>query len=129
MENQKNQYIPCFLCGGKLRVKFTKNEKPYFICDPCGLQVFVRCKPGISKLKTLLEFVAEKAAFNLSGNNSAFEFAVLAGKLADLKEKRLRLLNARELAEVLLPSEAQAHVLRKLDRDISKMEKRLSDLH
>lgn len=129
MENTEKQYIPCFLCGGKLRVKFTKNEKPYFICDPCGLQVFVRCKPGISKLKRLLEFVAEKAAFNSSGNNSAFEFAVLAGKLADLKEKRLRLLNARGLGEVLMPTEAQEQVFRQMDRNISEMEKRLSDLH
>ena len=42
--------IPCFLCGNKLDQRISKNEKPYFICDPCGIQLFVRRKQGIELL-------------------------------------------------------------------------------
>lgn len=51
--------IPCFLCGKSICVKLTKNDKPYFICDDCGLQVFVRYKPGIRILKRLLRTISD----------------------------------------------------------------------
>jgi hypothetical protein len=38
--------IPCFLCGRKLEKRIDKNGKPYFCCDPCGTQLFVRGKKG-----------------------------------------------------------------------------------
>ncbi len=47
--------LPCFLCGNGLKKKTDKNNKPYFICDPCGIQLFIRRKPGIEKLHALLE--------------------------------------------------------------------------
>jgi hypothetical protein len=42
--------IPCFLCGNQLETRTDKNKKPYFICDPCGLQAFIRRNRGIQKL-------------------------------------------------------------------------------
>jgi hypothetical protein len=42
--------IPCFLCGNRLDQRIDKNEKRYFICDPCGIQLFVRRKQGIERL-------------------------------------------------------------------------------
>jgi DNA-directed RNA polymerase subunit RPC12/RpoP len=41
-------FIPCFLCGRKLET--SKSWKPYFVCDPCGIQIFVRGKKGIELL-------------------------------------------------------------------------------
>ena len=38
--------IPCFLCGRKLEKRTDKNGKPYFCCDPCGVQIFIRGKKG-----------------------------------------------------------------------------------
>jgi len=46
--------IPCFLCSHELRQRKDKNEKPYFICDPCGMQIFVRGRQGIENLGKLL---------------------------------------------------------------------------
>jgi len=43
-------FIPCILCGSKLEKRVDKNSKPYFICDPCGIQLFVRRKRGIELL-------------------------------------------------------------------------------
>ena len=45
------EFIPCFLCGRKLEKRMSrKNGKPYFVCDRCGIQLFVRGKQGIERL-------------------------------------------------------------------------------
>ncbi len=46
--------IPCFLCGKELGKRTDKNEKPYFVCDPCGMQIFIRRKQGIDNLQHLM---------------------------------------------------------------------------
>ena len=46
----KMPFIPCILCGSKLEKRVDKNGKPYFICDPCGIQLFVRRKRGMELL-------------------------------------------------------------------------------
>ena len=47
-------FLPCILCGKKLDQRTDKNGKPYFICEPCGTQFFVRRKQGIEKLAQLI---------------------------------------------------------------------------
>jgi hypothetical protein len=44
-------FLPCILCGSKLEKRVDKNRKPYFVCDPCGIQLFVRRKRGIDLLE------------------------------------------------------------------------------
>jgi hypothetical protein len=46
--------ISCFLCGADLEIRTDKHEKPYFICDHCGVQTFVRKQAGIVQLEKLL---------------------------------------------------------------------------
>lgn len=41
---------PCPICGDKLDIRIGKRKKPYFICDSCGVQLFVRKSNGIKKL-------------------------------------------------------------------------------
>jgi len=53
------QFLPCFLCSKQLEKRADKHGKPYFVCDPCGIQLFVRKKYGIEKLQQLLD-TAEK---------------------------------------------------------------------
>ena len=48
------QSLPCFLCEQKLEQRTSKNGKPYFVCDSCGIQLFVRRKQGIEKLSKLI---------------------------------------------------------------------------
>lgn len=55
------QFLPCFLCGRKLEKRSDKHSKPYFVCDGCGIQLFVRKKHGIERLDKLLD-AAEKNA-------------------------------------------------------------------
>ena len=46
--------FPCFLCGANLDKRTDKNGKSYAICNPCGLQLFVRRQQGIDNLSELI---------------------------------------------------------------------------
>ena len=47
--------FPCPLCGRGRDVRESKKQKPYVVCDPCGVQLFVRSPEGISAFNRLLE--------------------------------------------------------------------------
>ena len=51
--------IPCFLCSQKLEQRTDKRNKPYFVCDPCGVQIFVRGRQGIENLAELIATLRE----------------------------------------------------------------------
>ena len=51
--------IPCFLCSQELDQRRAKNDKPYFVCDPCGMQIFVRGRQGIQNLAQLIATLRE----------------------------------------------------------------------
>ncbi len=84
----------CFLCGQSVDVKRTKRGKPYFICDPCGLQAFIRREKGITKFrhlsKTLGRLRIGKSALRLD----SFEIMLLVNRLWEL-ERRNRELKKR----------------------------------
>jgi DNA-directed RNA polymerase subunit RPC12/RpoP len=52
--------IPCFLCSQELTQRTDKNRKPYFVCDPCGVQIFIRGRQGIKNLAQLIETLQER---------------------------------------------------------------------
>jgi hypothetical protein len=33
-----------------VEIRYSKRQKPYLVCDPCGVQIFIRGKQGISLL-------------------------------------------------------------------------------
>lgn len=53
------QFLPCLLCTEKLEKRIDKNRKPYFVCNPCGIQLFIRRQHGIALLDKLLRDVAK----------------------------------------------------------------------
>lgn len=52
--------IPCFLCSQKLEQRADKHKKPYFVCDGCGVQIFVRGRQGIENLAELIATLRER---------------------------------------------------------------------
>src|ERR1700730_3435776 len=52
--------IPCLLCGKRLNKRVDKNRKPYFVCDPCGVQLFIRRPQGIENLGELIRTLGKK---------------------------------------------------------------------
>ena len=53
--------IPCFLCAQELDQRTDKNQKAYFVCNPCGVQTFVRGRQGIHNLTELINTIQERA--------------------------------------------------------------------
>jgi hypothetical protein len=53
--------IPCVLCGKLLDRRIDRNGKPYFICDPCGTQFFIRRRQGIDNLNELIRTLRGQA--------------------------------------------------------------------
>jgi transcription elongation factor Elf1 len=47
--------FPCPVCTQPREVRVTKKDKPYLICDPCGVQVFIRGSAGVEEFNRLLE--------------------------------------------------------------------------
>jgi hypothetical protein len=47
--------LGCTLCGKTLDKRIDKNGKPYFICDHCGTQFFIRRQEGVSRLEALMK--------------------------------------------------------------------------
>ena len=47
--------FPCPVCAEPRHVRQTRNGKPYIVCDPCGVQLFVRGKNGIRRFAQLLD--------------------------------------------------------------------------
>lgn len=52
--NGKRKF-PCPICTQPCEVRITKKHKPYIVCDPCGLQLFVRGPHGIAAFERLLD--------------------------------------------------------------------------
>ena len=55
MINTDNKWFPCPVCLKPLDVRTSKRNKPYVICAPCGVQMFVRERAGIAAFETLVE--------------------------------------------------------------------------
>lgn len=49
-------YFFCPICENSLKVRISKNNKPYCICDDCGVQLFVRGKRGIERFNKIVYY-------------------------------------------------------------------------
>ena len=82
--------IPCVLCKDNLPVRIDKNNKPYFVCIPCGIQLFVRGQQGIGRLSQ---------AIKSSGSDSQSRTQDRKRLLTLLEEMQGELVYLQELAE------------------------------
>ena len=55
MINTEEKWFPCPVCLRLLDVRTSKTKKPYVICSPCGVQMFIRERSGIEAFKALVE--------------------------------------------------------------------------
>jgi hypothetical protein len=52
--------LPCLYCSKKLEQRTDKHGHPYFVCDVCGVQTFVRGEQGIKNLAELMATLEER---------------------------------------------------------------------
>jgi hypothetical protein len=85
--------FPCPLCGAGLPILTSKRNKPYCTCNHCGIQLFVRGKVGIARLRKL----ARDGILVSSRGGSASHAIVLFNRLEQLKLQRRDLVFKRPL--------------------------------
>jgi chaperonin cofactor prefoldin len=77
--------LPCILCGKQLDQRTDKNKKPYFICDPCGIQLFIRRQQGIEKLAQLIRCLSERDLPIRQHAQSLYEVQAILSEIDGLK--------------------------------------------
>ena len=79
--------IPCFLCSQELMQRKDKHSKPYFICDPCGVQIFIRGRQGIKNLDELLATLREHDFPFREHAAALYEIQALLTEIRGIKEE------------------------------------------
>jgi DNA-directed RNA polymerase subunit RPC12/RpoP len=71
----------CFLCGKELDLRTDKNGKRYAICNPCGLQLFVRRAQGIENLERLIHSLKRHHAPLRAHSHTLFQIRAILEEL------------------------------------------------
>jgi hypothetical protein len=80
-------FIPCFLCSTDLEIRSDKHKKPYFICDHCGVQAFVRKDTGIAQLEKLLRNLRTQDFQFAKHKESFLQICAVLNEIDDLKRE------------------------------------------
>jgi hypothetical protein len=91
MEIFSTQFLPCLLCGNKLQKRTDKHSKPYFVCNPCGIQFFVRRKQGIERLDELLRASERHAIPFQQADDRIYKLQALLTEIDETKKQINRL--------------------------------------
>jgi DNA-directed RNA polymerase subunit RPC12/RpoP len=79
------QSLPCFLCGRKLEKRVSKNDKPYFVCDSCGIQLFIRRKQGIEKLSKLMVELKNQEIYSRASSAEYLQIIAILNEISATK--------------------------------------------
>jgi DNA-directed RNA polymerase subunit RPC12/RpoP len=53
LKELEGKEFPCPFCGAGLPILASKRQKPYCTCNDCGVQIFVRGKAGLLRLREM----------------------------------------------------------------------------
>lgn len=115
----EDKVFPCPLCGAGLPICSSKRQKPYCICNSCGVQIFVRGRAGIARLNEMAS-----AGILISVKTDGASHAInLLNRLEQLK------LQKRDLAArvgIIFTDENVENVIRIVDVEIEKVQGELA---
>jgi len=112
------RFLPCFLCGHKLEKRTDKNDKPYFVCDPCGVQFFVRRKQGMERLENLLRASEQNAIPMEHAAQRVFEVQAL---LAEIDGAKAQIKNLDDEIGLFFPDEDKMRARKALKTRLDKL--------
>ena len=117
--------IPCFLCSDQLKERKDKNGKPYFVCDVCRVQIFVRGRQGIKNLDQLLATLREHDFPFREHAAVLYEIQALLTEIRGIKEE----INKLDSLLEVFTSDAQKKRARKLlNKRIENLLRRLQQI-
>lgn len=123
--NQTMSKIPCFLCTQELSQRKDKNRKPYFICDSCGVQIFVRGRQGIKNLDQLLVTLREHDFPFREHAALLYEIQALLTEIRGIKEEISKL---DSLLEVFTSDAHKKRARKLLNKRIETLLRRLQQI-
>ena len=91
MDQFSKQFLPCLLCGSKLQQRTDKHSKPYFVCDPCGIQLFVRRQQGITRLNEFMRASERNAMPFQQAADRMYKVQALLGEIDGTKKQITKL--------------------------------------
>jgi hypothetical protein len=116
--------IFCFLCGKPVDVRRDRNDKRYFVCDPCGVQCFVRRAAGIDRLERLTDAMAIRSAVFEQGGVTLYQAQSILSAIDGLRAEITRL----EPHTGWFGDEALIQARRALEKRLNRFLKQLEEL-
>jgi len=86
--------LPCFLCGKELDQRTDKNRKSYFVCDGCGMQIFVRRAQGMENLDRLICELKKREFPFRQHAQTLFEIRAILQELDGIEQEKEKLDNS-----------------------------------
>lgn len=117
----KDQQFPCLLCGTGLEIRLSCKQKPYCVCNSCGVQVFFRGKTGIRRLRELLE-----ARSLIVGPESETDRALVLFNHIQQLRGRKKILEGKQV--LFFRDEALEATIRAVDKEIQGVQLELEKL-
>lgn len=117
--------LPCFLCSEELTKRTDKNHKPYFICDPCGVQIFVRGRQGIKNLDQLFAALRERDFPFREHAGVLHEIQAVLTEIRGIKEELNKL---DSLLEIFTDDDYKKRARKSLNKRIDALLRRLQQI-
>lgn len=86
-DNLAGKEFPCPVCGASLGIRIACNHKPYCVCDDCGIQLFIRGKVGIRRLRGIIK----SQALIASAESNASMAVMLYNRIQQLRAQKKEL--------------------------------------
>jgi hypothetical protein len=115
------QTFPCPLCAAGLDLRQSRAEKPYCVCNACGVQLFFRGKTAIARLRDLADRERSVASAQTSTSTALATFDMLER----LRAQRETLVKRRPL---IFADEHLENAILAIDREITRIELLLKTL-
>jgi DNA-directed RNA polymerase subunit RPC12/RpoP len=113
--------FPCPLCAASLELRQSRSNKPYCVCNACGIQIFFRGKVAIAMLQTNADRKRSVVAAQVSTSTAVATFEMLER----LRAQRESLVNKRPL---IFSDDHLENAILAAEREIARVENRLATL-
>jgi predicted RNA-binding Zn-ribbon protein involved in translation (DUF1610 family) len=100
------------MCRALLDVRESIKNKPYVVCDPCGMQMFIRKEQGIASLKNII-------ANGPLVSNSPVE--MLREKIKSLEIQLSQAKRTHETSQQIAGSQAGTQIMRKRISELEEL--------
>src|SRR5215468_5343682 len=86
-------FLPCILCQSPLDQRSSKRRKPYFVCNDCGLQLFVRRRLGIDRLLKLIKELEIQEIYSHASSAEFFRILSVVNEITATRAQIYRIEN------------------------------------